>query len=62
MGPFGINIQHVESSQLVSETSKTLPEYYLNPLGIIYWNMGAAELNSSMSLALDTPNQCDHGA
>jgi len=55
--PSGMNIQHVEASQIVFDTANTPPEYYLNPLGNISWNMGASEFNSDMHLALDTPTQ-----
>src|SRR5208282_4736475 len=33
------------------------PEYYINPLGIISWNMGASEFNTNMKMTLDTPTQ-----
>ena len=55
--PSGMNIQHVEASQIVFDTANTPPEYYLNPLGNISWNMGASEFNANMQLALDTPTQ-----
>ena len=55
--PYGMNISHVEASQLVFDTANTPPQYYLNPLGIISWNMGASEFNSNMHMTLDTPTQ-----
>ena len=54
--PSGMNIQHIEASQVVF-ASGTPPEYYLNPLGIISWNVGAKEFDGSMQLSLDTPTQ-----
>ena len=52
-----MNIQHVEASQTVFDTANTPPQYYLNPLGIISWNMGATEFDSNMTMRLDTPTQ-----
>jgi len=55
--PSGMNIQHVEASQKVFDTANSPPQYYLNPLGIISWNMGLKEFDSGMSMKLDTPTQ-----
>jgi endo-1,3(4)-beta-glucanase len=55
--PSGLNIQHVEASQIVFDTATTPPQYYLNPLGIISWNLGASEFDQNMGMTLDTPTQ-----
>lgn len=55
--PCGMNIQHIDASQFVFDTANTPPEYYLNPLGIISWNMGASEFGTNMKMTMDTPTQ-----
>jgi endo-1,3(4)-beta-glucanase len=54
---FGMNIEHADASQRVFDTSTTPPQYYINPVGIISWNMGAKEFDQNMKKTLDTPNQ-----
>jgi endo-1,3(4)-beta-glucanase len=53
----GMNIQHIEASQRAFDTAHSPPQYYLNPLDMISWNMGATEFDSQMQMALDTPTQ-----
>lgn len=55
--PSGMNISHIEASQLVFDTAHSPPQYYFNPVGIISWNMGATQFDANMNLNLDTPTQ-----
>jgi endo-1,3(4)-beta-glucanase len=54
--PYGMNIMHTEASQRVFSLDVN-PQYYYSPVGIVSWNMGATEFDSSMEMKLDTPTQ-----
>ena len=55
--PSGMNISHIEASQLVFDTAHSPPQYYFNPVGIISWNLGASQFDGNMRMNLDTPTQ-----
>src|SRR5438876_2913007 len=36
--PAGMNISHIEASQVVFDTMQNPPRYYFNPVGVVSWN------------------------